>query len=214
MFTGIITEIGIVESVKRIGGGIHIKVRADQSTKALRVNDSVSINGACQTVIAKSNASFEAVAVEETLKKTTLGEFRKGENVNLELAMQLNDRLGGHLVMGHVDCVGKISKIKKLRTSWLVSVRVPPAFKKYIIPVGSIAVDGVSLTVAELGKDLVVVSIIPHTFKNTIIKDKSVNDSVNLEFDLIGKYVERLIGESKISAQKRFSENKLRDLGF
>jgi riboflavin synthase len=214
MFTGIITEIGIVENTKRVGGGVHLKIRASQSSKALRINDSVSINGACQTVIAKSNDAFEAVAVEETLKKTTLGEFRKGEKVNLELAMQLNDRLGGHLVMGHVDCIGKISKIKKLGTSWLVSVKVPSAFRKYVVPVGSIAVDGVSLTVAELGKDSVVVSIIPHTFENTIIKNKSVNDIVNLEFDLIGKYVERLMGQTKNPGHKYLSENKLRDLGF
>lgn len=214
MFTGIITEVGVIDNIKNSGGGAVLKIRASQSVKELKINDSVSINGACQTVVRKSNDSFEVVAVEETLKKTTLGSLRKGEKTNLELAMRLNDRLGGHLVLGHVDCVGKITKIKKLSSSWLVSVKVPASFRKYIISVGSIAIDGVSLTVADQQKDSVVVSIIPHTFENTIFKNKSVNDSVNLEFDLIGKYVERLLGHKYISDAHSFTENKLRDLGY
>ncbi len=214
MFTGIITEVGVIDNIKKSDGGAVLKIRASQSAKELKIDDSVSINGACQTVVKKTNDSFEVVAVEETLKKTTLGSLTKGEKTNLELAMRLNDRLGGHLVLGHVDCVGKITKIKKLSSSWLVSVKVPSSFSKYIIPVGSIAIDGVSLTVAEQQKDSVVVSIIPHTFENTIFKNKSVNDSVNLEFDLIGKYVERLIGYKNISDAHSFTEKKLRDLGY
>jgi riboflavin synthase len=213
MFTGIITEVGVIDSINSSGGAV-LKIRASGSAKELKINDSVSINGACQTVVKKSNDSFEVVAVEETQKKTTLGSLRKGEKTNIELAMRLNDRLGGHLVLGHVDCVGKITKIKKLSSSWLVSVKVPSSFRKYIIPVGSIAIDGVSLTVADQQKDSVVVSIIPHTFENTIFKNKSVNDSVNLEFDLIGKYIERLIGYKNISDAHSFTENKLRDLGY
>jgi riboflavin synthase len=214
MFTGIITEVGVIDSINNSSGGAVLKIRASGSAKELKINDSVSINGACQTVVKKSNDSFEVVAVEETQKKTTLGSLRKGEKTNIELAMRLNDRLGGHLVLGHVDCVGKITKIKKLSSSWLVSVKVPSSFRKYIIPVGSIAIDGVSLTVADQQKDSVVVSIIPHTFENTIFKNKSVNDSVNLEFDLIGKYIERLIGYKNISDAHSFTENKLRDLGY
>jgi riboflavin synthase len=126
----------------------------------------------------------------------------------------LNDRLGGHLVLGHVDCVGKVIKIKKLKTSWLVSIKIPFAYLKYVIPVGSIAVDGVSLTVAELQKDSAVVSIIPHTFENTIFPKKGVNDFVNLEFDLIGKYVERLLGNTSGLQKKIVTENKLRSLGY
>jgi riboflavin synthase len=214
MFTGIITEVGVIDNINKSGGGTVLKIRASQSAKELKINDSVSINGACQTVVRKSNDSFEVVAVEETLKKTTLGSLRKGEKINLELAMRLNDRLGGHLVLGHVDCVGKITKIKKLSSSWLVSVKVPTSFRKYIIPVGSITIDGVSLTVADQQKDSFVVSIIPHTFENTIFKNKSVNDSVNLEFDLIGKYVESLIGYKNILDAHSFTENKLSDLGY
>lgn len=214
MFTGIITEVGVIDNIKKSGGGTVLKIRASQSAKELKINDSTSINGACQTVVRKSNDSIEVVAVEETLKKTTLGSLRKGEKINLELAMRLNDRLGGHLVLGHVDCVGKITKIKKLSSSWLVSVKVPTSFRKYIIPVGSITIDGVSLTVADQQNDSIVVSIIPHTFENTIFKNKSVNDAVNLELDLIGKYVESMIRHKYISDAHSFKENKLRDLGY
>jgi riboflavin synthase len=214
MFTGIITEIGTVENIKRTGGGAEIVIRAPKSAKLLNVDDSVSINGACQTVISKTTASFKVTAVEETVKKSTLGNLTRQEKVNLELAMQLNGRLGGHLVLGHVDCVGKINKIKILKTSWLFSIKIPASFIKYIIPVGSLAVEGVSLTVTELQKESAVVSIIPHTYENTVFKNRSVNDPVNLEFDILGKYIERLIGNLKFSDIKNMTEGKLRSLGF
>jgi riboflavin synthase len=214
MFTGIITEIGTVENIKRTGGGAEIVIRAPKSAKLLNVDDSVSINGACQTVISKTTVSFKVTAVEETVKKSTLGNLTRQEKVNLELAMQLNGRLGGHLVLGHVDCVGKINKIKKLKTSWLFSIKIPASFIKYIIPVGSLAVEGVSLTVAELQKESAVVSIIPHTYENTVFKNRSVYDPVNLEFDILGKYIERLIGNLKFSDIKNMTEGKLRSLGF
>ncbi len=215
MFTGIITEIGKIESINRVGNGLKLKVRTSRSAAELTINDSVSINGVCQTVVEKSKNWFEVVAVEETLKKTTFSNLKIGEEVNLELAMKLNERLGGHIVQGHVDCVGKIKSIIKRTASWMFTVEIPKNFIKNVIPVGSIAIDGVSLTVAELENNFVTVSIIPHTMENTIFKNRKVNDKVNLEFDVLGKYVLNYLEQTESSKkQNNISVKKLKNMGF
>ncbi len=193
MFTGIINEVGRVVEVSSLGGGIRIVVKAPRTSPQLGVSDSVSVNGVCQTVVEKSQDLFAAVAVEETLTKTTLGHLRLQAPVNLELPLQLGDRLGGHMVLGHVDCVGSIQSIQRIHTSTLFEITFPLPFKRYIIPVGSVAIDGVSLTVASLGSDTITVSIIPYTLENTIFSEYVHGSEVNLEFDVIGKYVERLL---------------------
>ncbi|MDI6779194.1 MAG: riboflavin synthase [Bacteroidota bacterium] len=215
MFTGIITEIGRVESIQRKGKGVVLQINAPASSKELKIDDSVSINGACQTVVAKSKNSFEVVAVEETLKKTTLGNLKSGEQVNLELAMRLSDRLGGHLVLGHIDCVGKIKTIEQRTVSLLLTVVLPKEFMKYVIPVGSVAIDGVSLTVADVGENSLNVSIIPHTMENTIFRNKKINDIVNIEFDVLGKYVETILTKTqKEDGKEKLTVKKLRSLGY
>lgn len=215
MFTGIITEIGKIESINRVGNGLQLKVKGQQSTAGLNVNDSVSINGVCQTVVAKSKNWFEVVAVEETLKKTTFSNLKTGEAVNLELAMKLNERLGGHIVQGHVDCVGKVKSITKRTASWMFTVQIPKNFVKNVIPVGSIAIDGVSLTVAELENNFVTVSVIPHTMENTIFKNRKVNDGVNLEFDVLGKYVLNYFDQiTSTKKQSNMTVKKLKGMGF
>ncbi|MFH2004233.1 MAG: riboflavin synthase [Bacteroidota bacterium] len=215
MFSGIITEIGKVESIQRKGKGVVLQINAPASSKELKIDDSVSINGACQTVVAKSKNSFEVVAVEETLKKTTLGNLKSGEQVNLELAMRLSDRLGGHLVLGHIDCVGKIKTIEQRTVSWLFTVMFPKEFMKYVIPVGSVAIDGVSLTVADVGENSLNVSIIPHTMENTIFRNKKINDIVNIEFDVLGKYVETILTKTqKEDGKEKLTVKKLRSLGY
>ncbi len=213
MFTGIIEEIGKIVGLSKKGGGIRLHVSSPKSIKELEVNDSVAVNGACQTVISKKGDSFEVEAVEETLKKTTFSSLKIGERVNLELPMKLNERLGGHLVLGHIDCVGKIMKIDKRESSWMFSIQFPKQYLRYTTPVGSIAIDGVSLTIAGLRENNIQLSIIPHTMENTIFKFRKVNDIVNIEFDVIGKYIERIM-DSNLNQKVRLSEHKLREAGY
>ena len=193
MFTGIIQEIGIVDAVVRKSGGVRLAIRADASAQEIKVDDSVAINGVCQTVISRRESSFEVEAVEETLRKTTIGSLRVSDRVNLELALQMGDRLGGHLVQGHVDCVGHVESVEKRPMSWLVRVSFPRGFSRYVVPVGSIAVDGVSLTVAAVEGSAFIVSVIPHTLEKTTLSDVRAGAAVNLEFDLVGKYIERMV---------------------
>ena len=215
MFTGIIGEIGRVAGVIREGGGIRLTVEAPTSAAELRVNDSVSVNGACQTVVAQSARTFTVQAVEETLSKTTLGEFELGTEVNLELPVRLNERLGGHLVLGHVDCVGTVTGVEVKESSRMVRISFPAPFAKYLIPVGSIAVDGISLTVASAGKDEFAVAVIPHTLSKTTLSRARKGMRVNLEFDVIGKYVERLAGAEKTAPPPALlTADRLREWGY
>lgn len=216
MFTGIIQEVGRISSIKKVGGGVQLSVSGPQSAGELSIDDSVAINGVCQTVIAKRGREFTVEAVEETLKKTTLGQLASHAEVNLELAMKLNDRLGGHLVLGHVDGIGVVKSVERKESSWLFTIEIPQQFQHYVIPVGSIAIDGVSLTVARLEGKFVTVSIIPHTFENTTFKSLIAGSTVNLEFDLIGKYIERLMAVNSSGAKgtNTLSVEKLREWGY
>lgn len=193
MFTGLIEEIGIVRTMRRQGGGYRITVDARVVTNDVKIDDSVSINGACQTVVRCDAYSFDVEAVEETIQKTTLGTFKSGSRVNLERAMELGGRLGGHLVQGHVDTRGRVVSIEEQPTSWLLTVEIPHEFLRYVVPVGSICIDGVSLTAARVEGTSVTVAIIPHTFQHTTLNELRLGSAVNLEFDIIGKYVERMM---------------------
>lgn len=192
MFTGIIEEVGRLESVETLEGGRRLRV-ASSFAPELRVDQSVAVNGVCQTVVAHDDEAFEVVAVEETLAKTNVGALEGGDRVNLERAMRPDDRLDGHLVQGHVDATGEVASIEPLADSWLVRVRYPERFAPYLIPVGSIALDGISLTVARLEDDALTVAVIPHTWRHTTVADWRPGRAVNLEFDLIGKYVVRAL---------------------
>ncbi len=192
MFTGIVEAVGRVAAVEALDGGRRLTVEAPFAG-ALRVDESVAVNGVCQTVIAKTKHAFTAVAVEETLAKTTLGTLAEGGRVNLERAMRADARLDGHLVQGHVDATGEVVRVEALADSWLVRVRYPERFAPYLIPVGSITLDGISLTVARLEEDALTVAIIPHTWTHTTLSDWRPGRAVNLEFDLIGKYVVRAL---------------------
>ena len=214
MFTGIIEEIGKVESIQSFSKGLQLTILAQRSAAELHINDSISINGVCQTVIRRHESSFEVEAVEETLKKTTFNSLRINDSVNLELPMRLNERLGGHLVLGHVDTVGRIMNIEPRESSWMFTLDIPEKFLQYIVSVGSIAIDGVSLTVAEMHQNNIRVSIIPHTMENTIFKYYKINDRVNLEFDIIGKYIEQLLKKNEIKGKSVFSEQYLRESGY
>ncbi len=192
MFTGIVKEAGRVAAVEGLGGGRRL-VFACAFAGALRVDESVAVNGACLTVVAHDAATFTSVVVEETLAKTTLGDLAEGDAVNLERALRMGARLDGHLVQGHVDGVGEVVAVEALADSHLVRIAYPEGFARHLIPVGSVAVDGVSLTVARLDRPpgTFAVAVIPHTWQKTTAGRWTPGRRVNLEFDLVGKYVLR-----------------------
>ncbi len=190
MFTGIVETVGRVRHVEARGDGRLFTVEAPFAA-ALRVDESVAVNGACMTVVACDDEAFSFVTVEESLAKTTLGSLETGAPVNLERALVMGARLDGHLVQGHVDAVGSVVRRQTQSASWLFEIAFPPAFAPNLVPVGSVAVDGISLTVARLGEATFTVSIIPHTFEKTTARYWQPGSRVNLEFDLMGKYALR-----------------------
>lgn len=214
MFTGIVQEVGKIVALQPEGGGIRLRIGAPRSISGMSTGDSIAVSGVCLTVTERSDAAFETVAVEETLRKTALKSLRAGSEVNLELPMKLDDRLGGHLVLGHVDTVAQILGRERLETSWLFSIGIPAEFYKYLVPTGSIAIDGVSLTIARLEETTVGISIIPHTMENTIFHHYEIGTEVNVEFDLIGKYVERMMAGDRRESGPRLTEQYLRTQGY
>ena len=193
MFTGLIEEIGTIKVIKPVGGGKRFTVQAKKIMDDLKIDDSVALNGVCQTVVSLTNDTFDVEAVEETLRKTTLGQFTSGEKINLERAAKLGDRMGGHLVQGHVDCTGHVLTIHPEAAGKLVWISFPEKFRKYVVPVGSICVDGVSLTAAKVEATKLMIAVIPHTWDVTMFKELKAGAQVNLEFDIIGKYVENMV---------------------
>ena len=216
MFTGIIEEVGKVEAIRKLGGGIRLKVRCPRSAPELTINDSVAVNGVCLTTVARDEHSFETVAVEETLSKTNVGALTAGSRVNLELPLRFNDRLGGHLLLGHVDTTAPITAIEQKQDSWIFSIRLERPAMRYVIPVGSVAVDGVSLTVARIRGSVISISIIPHTMENTIFSTYAVGSTVNIEFDLVGKYIERMMKHEDMpeSGRTQITEQTLKEHGY
>lgn len=188
MFTGIIEGLGKVTEIKSLGEASQVTYTAPFATE-LSVDDSVSINGVCQTVIACDATSFVTQLVEETLRKTNFGNLQVGDKVNLERSLTLQHRLDGHIVQGHVDTVAKVMKIEQEVTGWLYTISIPESFQSHIVGRGSIAVNGISLTVARDLGDAFVVAIIPFTYEHTNMHTLKVGDTVNLEFDILGKYV-------------------------
>ncbi len=196
MFTGIVEEIGTVTGIKGAAGGAKkISIGCKAVLPDLKVGDSLSVNGVCLTIVERGKMQVAVEAVEETIKKTTLGNIRPGDFVNLERAVSLNSRLGGHLVQGHIDATGKVISVEKLPVSWMFGFRIPKQLMRYIIHVGSVAINGVSLTVAQKLADSFKVAIIPHTLENTTFKYLRVGNVVNIEIDMIAKYVESLLPE-------------------
>lgn len=195
MFTGIVEEMGAVTSMERTLAGTRMTILASTVMGDLKIGDSVSVNGTCLTVVAKGERDFVVDVSPETLSVTTLGRLAPGAPVNLERAMKLNERIGGHLVAGHVDGVGTIRSRHQEGNAIFFTIEAPSEILRYCVTKGSITVDGISLTINEVGDHSFSVAIIPHTAKVTTLGLKQVNDTVNLESDLIGKYVERLLQE-------------------
>ena len=193
MFTGLIEEMGTLVNKLKTGNGYRLEVKADKILKDAMIGSSLSVNGCCLTVVEKKDETVSMDTIEETLKKTNLGELKTGDKVNLERPLKADDRLGGHFVLGHIDTKGEVADIKELSNSHFMKIRFPKEFRHYLIYVGSVSIDGVSMTVAELGDDVFGVGIIPHTWQETVFSSKKIGSTVNLEFDVLGKYVERIM---------------------
>lgn len=193
MFTGIVEEIGKIKNFSKDSNGATIEVICDKVLQDTKLGDSIAINGCCQTVTKLSSDSFCARVSDETLSVTTFKDFQKGDFVNLERALTLNTRLGGHIVTGHIDCVGKFISKTQLTDFYNLEFSVPSEQAKYIVKKGSVAINGISLTVAEIRNNIFKIAIIPHTFENTNLKALKTGDNVNIETDILGKYVEKFL---------------------
>ena len=193
MFTGIVEELGTVEALEDQGDAVRLTVRGPHVTVDARLGDSIAVNGCCLTVAARDGETFTADVMRETLDKTSLGALASGSRVNLERAVTATTRLGGHIVQGHVDGTGSVVRREPSEHWEVVEVSLPADLRRYLVDKGSITVDGVSLTVVSAGEDSFTVSLIPETLARTTLGLKQAGDPVNLEVDVIAKYVERLL---------------------
>ena len=212
MFTGIVEEIGIVKSLEFKANGAKIVIGCQKVVEDVKIGDSIAIDGVCQTVIAFNSSEFSAEISDETLKVTTLGNLKSRNTVNLERALTLSSRLGGHIVSGHVDCMGKFINLEKLSDFYNLQFEIPEEQEKYVVYKGSITINGVSLTVANIVDNIVSVAIIPHTYNHTSLKDLKLGQDVNIETDILGKYVEKFL--SAKDNKKGISMNFLQENGF
>ncbi len=193
MFTGIIESLGTIADIRPAGAGRRLAIRAGFELSGSRIGDSIAVNGACLTAVKISEARFEANVSGETVARSTLAEARSGDRVNLERALRLSDRLDGHLVSGHIDGTARVHYKKDMGGSLVIGFRVPPELSRYMIPKGSVAVDGISLTINTCSREAFEIAVIPHTAEITTIGRKNPGDRVNIETDLIGKYVEKFV---------------------
>jgi riboflavin synthase len=219
MFTGLIEEVGSVAAVRHAGDASRLTVSAPRIGPTCAIGDSVSVNGICLTVVVQNGSLLEFDAVAETLRRSNLAQLRPGDRVNLERAMTAGSRFGGHIVQGHVDAVGQIVRVDREGASHLVEVRAPPDYMRYVIEKGSVAIDGISLTVAALTPHSFTVAVIPHTWSETTLGRLRPGDCVNLEADVLARYVERLLqarldGVASKGSTGGLSESFLREQGF
>lgn len=213
MFTGLIEELGGVEKIRRKENSVCLTFRASTVLGDISVGASIAVNGACLTIADFGAESFSVDVVPETLKKTTLSRLCPGEKVNLERAVKVGDRLGGHLVTGHIDGLGEIKKKRRQGNGLTLKVSIPQELTKYLVPQGSIAVDGISLTVVKSDQNSFTVAIIPHTAGETTLRLKPIGSYVNIEVDSLSKYVEQLINSGK-PKRGRITTDFLREQGF
>jgi riboflavin synthase len=219
MFTGLIEEVGTVLTVRHSAGESRLAVHAPRVGPGTAVGDSICVNGVCLTVVAGTAGRLEFEAVAETLRRSNLGELRPGDRVNLERAMGAGGRFGGHIMQGHVDAIGRVARIVPEANSHVITVEAPPEVMRYVVEKGSVALDGISLTVAAVTGPAFTVAIIPHTWAVTTLGGRKPGDRLNLEVDILAKYVERLLearlGPSAPAAKHTgLTEAALRESGF
>jgi riboflavin synthase len=193
MFTGIIEHLGTVDSLKLHADGGRLTIHAPSVAPHLAIANSIAVDGCCLTVVALEQERFSADLSAETIRKTSMSEWKPGTRVNLEQPMATGKEFGGHFVLGHVDTTGRVTRLDPEGENWWYGVEVPESFAKHIVPQGSIAIDGISLTVARWNGRVAEIAIIPFTYEHTNIHGKKIGDAVNLEGDVLGKYVERYL---------------------
>lgn len=214
MFTGLVEEVGKVLDIVNENKIWTITFECKKIVKNISIGDSIAVNGVCLTVNEFDENLFKANVMAETIRKTNLGFLKSGSLVNLERALKIGDRLGGHMVSGHIDGTGAIKEFKSEGNAIWISVVAPKEILKYIVYKGSVAIDGVSLTVGYVDEEMFKVSIIPHTRESTTLNKKNIKDLVNIECDVIGKYVERFLQSGKKESESKIDRDFLRENGF
>jgi riboflavin synthase len=214
MFTGIVEHVGRIASLALNEAGTRLRVDAGKLAMSLAVSGSVAVNGCCLTVVEIDGETFAADLSSETLRCTALGTMKTGARVNLERPLTAGKELGGHFVQGHIDGVGRVSRLAQEGANWWLGVRVPPEVEPYVAAKGSIAIDGISLTVANFADGIVEAAIIPFTYANTNLQTLVRGDAVNLEADILAKYVERLMQARRAPAPSRLTAERLIEEGF
>ena len=211
MFTGIIEEIGEISAIEKMANGLRMRVSAGKVLSDLKTDDSIAIDGVCQTVIKRDSGSFWVEAVGETLLKTTFRDYRPGRPVNLERALTLQTRLGGHLVQGHVNGTAAIRQLHPRGENYYLELLLPAELSRHCIPEGSIAVDGISLTIAAIQNSKIGINIIPHTIRSTTLQYRNSGDRVNIETDVIARIIEKLVTSAPSGG---LDMNKLKNWGY
>jgi riboflavin synthase len=220
MFTGIIEHIGTIESLSLQGDGGRVTIHAPSVAPVLAVSNSIAVNGCCLTVVSRDNERFSADLSGETIRRTSFGAsadgLKTGSRVNLEQPLTAGKEFGGHLVLGHVDGIGRVTHLRSEGESWWYGVQVPEEFARYVVPKGSITIDGISLTIARRHHRIAEIAVIPYTYEHTNLRDRKQGDAVNLEGDVLGKYVERHLEarDAAVSAPSRITLARLSEEGF
>jgi riboflavin synthase len=216
MFTGLVEELGKVRSITRGALSVRLTISANIILNDIKVGDSIAVNGTCLTVTEFGDSWFSMDVMPETVERTVLAGLKAGDLVNLERTLRVGDRLGGHIVSGHIDGVGVIRGKEQKDIAVVVRIDAPPEVMRYIVKKGSVAIDGISLTVVEVGTNWFSVSLIPHTMSVTTLKTKGIGAAVNLEADIIGKYVEKLmgLGSNQTQGRKGLTADLLQQQGF
>lgn len=214
MFTGIIEHLGKVESLENTPGGASLTIRAPEVASSLAISSSIAVNGCCLTVVSLDAEHFSADLSGETLLRTSFGELKPGAIVNLERPLTADKELGGHFVQGHVDSIGRVAHLKPEGENWWLAVRVPDEISRYVAMKGSIAVDGISLTIAGWRDAIAEMAVIPFTYAHTNLRERTPGDAVNLECDILAKYVERLLDGRHEPAPSRITLERLMREGF
>ena len=212
MFTGIVEEIGQIKEFVKLSSGAKISIKCSKVLEGSKIGDSIAINGCCQTITEIGQEYFSADVSDETLRITNFEHYKSGVSVNLERALTPTSRLGGHIVQGHIDCTGNLISCDKISNFYNLTFKIPQEEIKYVVNKGSITVNGISLTVAKVCNNIFSVAVIPHTFEQTNLKNLQINDTVNIETDILGRYIEKFL--SLDNNKSTIDETFLAENGF